>query len=329
MLDLLLTAARRLIALVHGLALRASARRAGLALVYHRVGGATGDPAKELVPPHGTALFDAHMHHLRARYRVVKASELRGAVASRRRGQRFPVAVTFDDDLWSHVGVAMPVLRRYEVPATFFLGGASLDVPHQFWWELLDRTVDVRELDAGWVKRTMQNRGSPPATGEVALIHRLGHAIETMPPQQRDRTVEELRSLAPDGPKLPLGVEEVETLARAGFEIGFHTRRHHQLLTLNDDELATALHDGRSELERVVGVGLRTLAYPHGRADPRIAAAARDAGYLQAFTTVAQAVVPDDDPWLLGRYEPSFRSHGHFVRELVELLASARSSPRD
>lgn len=327
-LDLLLSAVRRFIALAHGLALRLSTRRAGLALVYHRVGDATGNPATQLVPPHGTALFDAHMQHLRARYRVVKASDLRAAVARRRRGQRFPVAVTFDDDLWCHVAVAMPVLRRHEIPATFFLCGASLDKPHSFWWEVLDRMVEVRELEASWVERAVQRGGSLPE-GAVAPIHRLGHAIETMPPHERDRTLDELRSLVTEASSVHLGAQETETLARAGFEIGFHTLRHHRLSTLNDGELANALHEGRAELERVVAADLKILAYPHGRADARVAAAARDTGYLQAFTTVAQAVVPDDDPWLLGRYEPSFKSHGHFVRELVELLASARSSPRN
>ena len=68
-------------------------------------------------------------------------------------------------------------------------------------------------------------------------------------------------------------------LARAGFEIGFHTRDHRPLPELTDDELARALVDGRAALEEAAGRRLRVLAYPHGSADERVAAAARSAGH--------------------------------------------------
>ena len=72
------------------------------------------------------------------------AADILGAIRSRRRGERFPVAITFDDDLPEHVHEALPALRAAGVKATFFLNGASLDAPHAFWWEDLQRAVDGR-----------------------------------------------------------------------------------------------------------------------------------------------------------------------------------------
>ncbi len=122
--------------------LRLSGRRAGLALVYHKLGDPPGDPRRELVPALSPRLFEAQLGHLARLYRVVPCRELQEAVAARRRGQRFPVAITFDDDLASHAGHALPALRAAGLPATFFLSGASLESPHRFWWERLQAAVD-------------------------------------------------------------------------------------------------------------------------------------------------------------------------------------------
>ena len=56
------------------------------------------------------------------------------------------MAITFDDDLPEHVRDALPALRAADLPATFFLNGASLHSPHAFWWEELQQAVDGKLL---------------------------------------------------------------------------------------------------------------------------------------------------------------------------------------
>ena len=153
---------------------RFSGRRAGVAIVYHRVGDPQGDPERELVPALGTGLFEQQLRHLKARYRIVPASELLAAAHSRRRGQRFPASITFDDDLPSHRRTAAPILMRTGVPAAFFACGASLDRPFAFWWERLQAVAD-RRLD--------------PAV-QADTIHAVALGIQSMPPERRDEAVD-------------------------------------------------------------------------------------------------------------------------------------------
>ena len=83
---------------------RLSSSRVGVVVVYHRVGGTEpGDPHRELLPTLPADELDEQLRHLQRNYRVVPATEILEATRSRRRGQPFPVAVTFDDDLESHV----------------------------------------------------------------------------------------------------------------------------------------------------------------------------------------------------------------------------------
>lgn len=281
-------------------AARWSSRPVGLAVVYHGIAPTQGKHLTELVPPQSTAEFAGQVDLLRRRYRLVTASELPDAVRTRRRGQRIPLAITFDDDVSSHVEYAMPLLRAAGAPATFFLCGATLEAPYRQWWERLQDAVD-RDLD---LRPVLSHAGlSVRAVG--ADIFAVGKAIETMEPPKRRALHAALGELVgPDPDGAGLRAADVRALADAGHEIGFHTREHHPLAFLDSEDLRAAMMDGRGELERAAGVPMRSIGYPHGTGDSRVAAAARDAGFETGFTLAQMPVTPDDDQLLLGRYEP-------------------------
>ena len=299
-------------------ALRLTARRAGVAVVYHGLAAESGNPRSELVAPHGAALFEAEMRHLARRYRVVDATELPQAVAERRRGEPFPVAVTLDDDLSSHVEHALHALHRTGVTATFFLTGASLDGPTSFWWERLQRVIDA---DRSRVQALLAEFGAPTsATGRPSSISELARHVENLGPEARDAFAESLPDVS-DPIDAGLRADDVRTLVEAGMTVGFHTRRHHPLPTLDDRALAAAFTEGRSDLEEVFGGTLTIVGYPHGRADERVAAAARRAGFEVGYTGSGRAVRAGDDTLLLGRIDPSYRSVGHFALQIPWALS--------
>lgn len=294
---------------------RHSDRHLGFALVYHRVDDPPGDPRREFVPAMGTSLFAAQVRHLCSHYCVVAASELPGATRKRRRGEPFPVAITFDDDLPTHAEVVVPILASASATATFFLSGASLHAPYRFWWERLQAAVDQR-LDLASL-----SVGTPRS---ATAIHEFGRAIESLPPTARRRVEAELeRIVGPDPPNAGLRAEHVERLVVAGVEIGFHTRRHDLLPPLDDDDLVRAMEEGRGELAALLGRPLKTIAYPHGRADARVASAARVAGFDVGFTGQPEVVTSEADPLLLSRLSPSYKSVGEFAFDIAWTIVRA------
>jgi peptidoglycan/xylan/chitin deacetylase (PgdA/CDA1 family) len=268
----------------------------GLALVYHRLGVVAGDPARELLPAIAVADFERQVRWAARHYRLVRASELVPAAAARRRGERLPLAITFDDDDTSHRRFAAPVLRRLDAPATFYLCGGF----RAYWWDRLQRLADAGRL------------------GEAGLgddVHTAAAAITAMSAPERVATDRRLASLdGDDAAGLPR--DDVAELAER-FEIGFHTRDHHAFDTLTDDELAAALRDGRHEVEAAASRPLHTIAYPHGRADARTPAAVAAAGFAAGFTTGGEPLRPSTDPYLIGRLEPSSPSLAVFALKLA------------
>jgi peptidoglycan/xylan/chitin deacetylase (PgdA/CDA1 family) len=298
---------------------RLRSRRAGIVLVYHRVGGAGGDESFEILPAVSGTVFEQQLRHLRRKYRVVPASDILQAARARRRGERFPVAITFDDDLSCHAREAAPRLEQAGLTATFFLSGASLQRPFAFWWESLQAVVD-RDWDEALA---LVGTASEPAD-----IHELGLRVQSLPPADRDAVAQRLgETLGSNPTESGLRAGDVRALVESGFELGFHTRRHDFLPLLDDGALAAAMHEGRAELEELAGRPLDTFAYPHGDVDARVAQAARQAGYRYGFTTQPEVVRPDTDPLLIGRFEAPFGYLGRFALQLTRALWARRRRP--
>jgi peptidoglycan/xylan/chitin deacetylase (PgdA/CDA1 family) len=81
----------------------------------------------------------------------------------------------------------------------------------------------------------------------------------------------------------PLDWNALELLVESGWEVGSHTLSHPHLPSLPDPELARELELSRDWIAQRLGC-CETIAYPYGRADERVSAAARKAGYLCACT---------------------------------------------
>lgn len=305
------------------LLLRCSTHPLGVVIVFHRVGDPVGDPAVELVPALGTGLFKSQLELLRRRYVVVPAAELLARARARRRFQRFPVSLTFDDDWSGHLTVTAPLLAEGDVRATFFLGGASLGHPRPLWFELLQRAYDQGLM------------------GPADQIHTEAARIQALPETQRQQTARELGArldqLAGQGkPADTVDHESAETadrglsrldvraLAAAGHEIGFHTREHSTLTTLDDIQLEAALSVGRAELEAAGATRLSAIAYPAGQADARVVEKARAAGFARGYSTMPHPVGPDSDPLWLGRVYPSHESSARFGWALARVVAARR-----
>ena len=90
--------------------------------------------------------------------------------------------------------------------------------------------------------------------------------------------------MAPESGARMMTVEELRDLAAAGFEIGAHTVSHPDLSRLGFDECLREMRESRDELERTLGVEVRTFAYPSCHYGPAAVEAARAAGFTAAVT---------------------------------------------
>ena len=294
-----------------------SPRQAGLVLMYHGIGPGSGDPGRDLVPQLDHDLFRAQLVYLTRRYEIVPLKDLRERIARRGRSDRLPVALTFDDDLKTHSLYATALLAEVGVPGTFFLSGVSLHGTRSSWWQDLQAVFDRGGEE--WTELVSDLEIDAPCTG----IRSLAQAIESMAPADRDRAGERIRARAGSATDRPLSADEIQRIASSGFEVGFHTRRHYNLMAVSDYQLRQTLTEGLDEIQALTGYRPTTIAYPHCCADRRVAEAARNAGFDLGLICGGAAVTPSDHPMLMDRIDGWSKSVGHFALRLARAVQAA------
>lgn len=262
----------------------ASLRRRDLVLMFHRL-AVDGQQANDIAPCVATGLFARQIEVLTELGEIVELATL---LEPRSATQKVRFALTFDDDYASHVTQAAPVLSDLGVPATCFLSGRTIMGAGAYWWEVLEQ--DIAAIGTSAAAEALGLQARSPA--------HLAAQVEGTPAAAR------LAQRAHDIEVDHLSPAQVSALARQGWTIGFHTVDHRVLTKLSETALIDAVRRGRPELSAVADQPVDLLAYPHGKGDQRVAAAARRGGFRAAWTGAALPLRPGDDPYLLGRYEP-------------------------
>jgi peptidoglycan/xylan/chitin deacetylase (PgdA/CDA1 family) len=229
-------------------------------------------------------------------------------------GARPAVALTFDDDLESHVAEALPVLRDLDARAAFFLSGRALHGLGPYWFQELETL-----LSAHGNADTAQLLGLRRIEAGSSLVRRC-----EQDPALRQRIAALVADLPTPGILKPAGIA---TLIAAGMTIGFHTVDHGILPDLDDAGLEDAVSRGRNQLAAAAGAPVRHFAYPYGKVDGRIAAAVRRAGFDAAFTGRPEPLRDRNDRYRIGRWEPGRIGVDDLLVELGVRLHRAAPGP--
>jgi peptidoglycan/xylan/chitin deacetylase (PgdA/CDA1 family) len=106
----------------------------------------------------------------------------------------------------------------------------------------------------------------------------------------------------------PLSWAGLRELADLGWEIGSHTRSHPVLTEMEEGALGQELEGSREACEAGMGRPCASIAYPYGKVDARVVAAARRAGYVTGACLPTGALRMRSLEWpRIGIYHPDQR----------------------
>jgi peptidoglycan/xylan/chitin deacetylase (PgdA/CDA1 family) len=291
-------------------------------LIYHRV-LARKDP---LFPGEvDRAQFDAQMALVKASCQVMPLIE---AVRALRSGTLPPRAacITFDDGYADNATVALPVLQRHGLHATFFVATGFLN-GGRMWNDTIIELVRAAPgplFDAGSIGLGAHPIGSDAERS--AAIGKLIGKLKYLPMAARlaevQRLQEALGLALPD--ELMMNTAQLQSLHRAGMHIGGHTVNHPILARLDAGEARREMAEGKAALEAMTGAPVRLFAYPNGkpREDylPEHVAMARELGFEGAVSTAWGARKDNADVYQLPRFTPWDRSPLRFAARLARNL---------
>jgi peptidoglycan/xylan/chitin deacetylase (PgdA/CDA1 family) len=265
-------------------------------LTYHRFPAAGGlEPFDDGVVDVTLDEFDRQVACVKRHFTPVGVDELCAYAAGHRLPPN-PVAITFDDGYLDGHELALPILRRRQCKAIFFIATSFIAERRMHWWDRVaylvkkstrhtleltypfpirlalvgDRSMAIRSL----LRLIKQQQ---PLDLE-RLLGELARAAEVLWTREMDRQLAD---------RMLMSWDHVRALRRAGMDVQSHTRSHRVLQTLPVVELDDELAGSRTDLERELGEPVRAVAYPVGNplddTSPIRAALVR-AGYQLGFT---------------------------------------------
>ena len=233
-------------------------------LIYHRV-LARPDP---LFPGEVDAqLFERQLRLVKRFYAPLPLAE----AVQRLQDGSLPAraaCITFDDGYADNAQVALPLLQRHGLHATFFIATGYLD-GGQMW---NDTVIEAVRQAAG---RVLDLREHGLGTFPVASLAQRQAAIATLlgqlkylPFAQRQRLAMHIhrQAGATAGAPAMLSTAQLRQLQAAGMELGAHTLSHPILSTLPDHAARLDIANGKHRLEELIQAPVTVFAYPNGKA---------------------------------------------------------------
>lgn len=269
-------------------------------LMYHRFTTAGSDP---LVKGVSAESFEQQVAHIARHYQPMTVSDMvRGCFE----GERLPkhaIAITVDDGYEDFYHIAWPILKRYRVPATFYVTTGFVDGrlwlwPDQLTW-ILEHAPASGKVLAQFTDGTENVMPPSGPDDQNRLFGRLVAYLLRIPDGKKH---EFLRALARHW-KLSIP-EKAPAWARAvnwsqlvemqteGLEVGGHTVTHPSLSQVSQEQAREEIMGTRDALLANLGDAPRSFCYPNGTQEDFVGAQVplvQQAGFTGAVVAFADA----------------------------------------
>jgi peptidoglycan/xylan/chitin deacetylase (PgdA/CDA1 family) len=276
-----------------------------LIMIYHRV---LDEPDFMRPDEVDKEAFTWQMELLAKHFNVLPLSEAlermqNGTLPSR------AVSITFDDGYADNYTNALPILKQFNLKATFFIASGFLD-GGRMWNDTVIEAVrnslgsllDLSEIGLGQFKVADEVQRSQAAS-------RIIRQIKYLPLNERDQYIAYIASQSQNLPDdLMMTREQLKKLHQSGMEVGGHTVNHPILAKLDDQAAEKEIKENKIYLENLLQTSINIFAYPNGK--PNVdyvqhqVELVKRVGYLAAVSTLWGVAVHSNDQWQLSRFTP-------------------------
>lgn len=191
------------------------------------------------------------------------------------------MALVFDDGYADFVSHALPILKRYAIPASVYVVTDSVERGTPIWTYEVDHLLSHLPIGKSLSLATELHLHFRSEKLRIVEANRFKQALKKMPNHVRQQTLSELRTRidAPLLPNLFLGWDELRALQGQGVTIGSHTCSHPPLATLDFESQLKELTRSGEVIQQHLGAFPTTISYPVGSYNQDTLRASEAAGY--------------------------------------------------
>jgi peptidoglycan/xylan/chitin deacetylase (PgdA/CDA1 family) len=238
--------------------------------------------------------------------------------------------ITFDDGYADNHDVALPILKKHGLSATFFIATGFLDGGRMWNDSLIEavRACSAPELDltslglGRYALTTFADRRQAATT--------LVDQVKYRPLAQRVELCDRIMAMAEVelAGDLMMTSRQVVEVRRAGMQIGAHTISHAVLAGLDEQAARIEVQGSKVTLELLLGERVGLFAYPNGKPgqdySPATVELVRGLDFDAAVSTEWGTTRHGDDVMQIRRFTPWDQSRGRFGLRMLSNMRRAQ-----
>jgi peptidoglycan/xylan/chitin deacetylase (PgdA/CDA1 family) len=305
-------------------------QKRAITLCYHRIADEQVDPWDLAVSP---KIFEEQLKILSEHFITAKIPDLiydfDGACTKR------TVCLSFDDGYRDNYIEALPLLKKYNIPATFFIASDFIGKEELFWWDelsdiilktpilppvlyinidqidfsfSLDENADLSEDDNEKIAKWKYYK--EPPTKRCTLFLKLWELIRPLKDHEIKKTINHLRMWSGYvfknndlSFKLPLSELELKKLSEDKLvTIGLHTHHHIALGFHSLNVQSQEIKENQTHLEIILKKHPSIISFPYGNYNMQTIEMVKEHQLLASFNSEKIIMTKKSDHFHLGRF---------------------------
>ncbi len=236
-------------------------------LLYHGVTSSKSFGIENYSKKHiNIKLFEKQMKFLKKNRTVVPLRKIRQIKNS--------VAITFDDTFKNVYTNALPILKKYSLPATFFITTGFVGSSKNFWVDKLEMYVNFctkKELNYNFylIKKKLNLKNKK---NKIKSVNFIKSHLKTLDPKRRNYILSQIKiKLSPKILKKAenyknLNWSEIKKLhCPPNYEVGGHTVNHEILSYLDKKNMEYEIFESLKQLRKNIKKKIDLFSYPEGQ----------------------------------------------------------------
>jgi peptidoglycan/xylan/chitin deacetylase (PgdA/CDA1 family) len=252
--------------------------------LFHRV----SDEVDRLWPPMSQSLFERVIRHLSKNYQVLLLEDILNDPGQVKLRSKKIATIQFDDGYKDNIENAVPILKKYNCPASFYVVSACIDSGMPTWTYLLDHALQhtqIKELQLPFdfvpAEKKSIRENSTNKLSELAKP--IKPWLKKIPNNQRVIVLNAILEQCKDvsiKKTVMMDWNDIRKLIQGGFYVGSHSHSHPLLASIEtEEEIIFELETSARRIGQESGRRPVTISYPIGSYDERVVRLAKDCGY--------------------------------------------------